>query len=92
MMNYELPVLQAKIADLKSLKHERDELDELITALEDEIKAVMGEDQELLVGPFKVSYKYGSQTRFDSKTFKVDYPEAYAKYSKVIPTRTFRVA
>lgn len=92
MMNYELPVLQAKIADLKSLKNERDELDTLISALEDEIKTAMGEDQELLVGPFKVSYKYGSQTRFDSKTFKADYPEAYTKYCKAIPTRTFRVA
>ena len=45
MLNYELPVVQAKIADLKSLKNERDELDTLISALEDEIKTAMGEDQ-----------------------------------------------
>lgn len=92
MMNYELPALQAKIKDLKALKAERDEIDTLITTLEDEIKAAMGDDQELVAGPFKVTYKVGTQTRFDSKSFKADYPEAYAKYSKTIATRTFRVA
>ena len=92
MMNYEIPAIEAKIADLKKLKAEKEELEALIASLEDEIKSSMGNDEELIAGPFKVTYKFGSQTRFDSKAFKADYPEAYTRYSKTIATRTFRVA
>ena len=92
MMNYELPVLEAKIADLKKLKAERETLETLIESLEDEIKAAMGDDEVLVAGAFKVTYKNGSQNRFDSKAFKADYPEVYTRYTKTIPTRTFRVA
>lgn len=92
MMNSMIPAMEAKIKDLKALKNERDELDALIESLEDEIKTAMGNDETLVAGPFKVTYKFGSQNRFDSKAFKADYPEAYAKYTRNIPTRTFKVA
>ena len=92
MMNNMIPAMEKKIADLKALKNERETLDALISSLEDEIKAAMGEEDTLVAGAFRVTYKYGSQTRFDSKAFKADYPEAYTKYSKTITTRTFRIA
>lgn len=92
MMNDKIPAMEAKIAELKNLKAERDTLDALIETLEDEIKEAMGNDELLIAGPFKVTWKTVTSNRFDSKAFRADYPEAYARYSKPSVTRPFKVA
>lgn len=92
MLNTMIPAMEQKIKELKELKAERDELDSLIGVLEDEIKEAMGEDTELRAGAFKVTYKEVNSTRFDSKTFKADYPDLYGQYTKTYTTRPFKVA
>ena len=92
MLNTMIPAMEQKLKELKELKAERDELDSLIGVLEDEIKEAMGEDTELRAGGFKVIYKEVKTNRFDSKTFKTDYPDLYGRYTKTYTTRPFKVA
>ena len=57
--------MESKVRELVELKKMADELNDEITALEDEIKQVMGEEEELLAGPFKVLWSKVTSQRFD---------------------------
>jgi len=47
--------MEAKVKELMELKRMKEELEAEIAAAEDEIKAVMGDDDTLLAGAFKVT-------------------------------------
>ena len=49
------PSMEAKVRELMELKRMKEELDAEIAATEDEIKAVMGQEELLLAGSYKVS-------------------------------------
>ena len=49
------PTLESTIHEILDLKRMREELDAEITALEDSIKAAMGEEEILTAGAYKVS-------------------------------------
>ena len=83
--------LKAKAEELKDLKVMRAELDEEITALEDEIKAHMGEQEQINAGPFKILWKTITSSRFDSARFKKDHAELAAAYTKTTTTRRFSI-
>ena len=76
------PNLTPKITELMELKRMRDELDAEIQAAEDEIKAAMGDDDTLLAGPFKVSWKTITSSRLDSTALKKALPEIAARFMK----------
>lgn len=92
MMNSLIPEMEKKISELKTLEAEKAELESLIEVLKDEIKNAMGSDELLIAGPFKVTYGEVVSNRFDSKTFKADYPDLYKQYTKPSKTRPFKVA
>ena len=48
------PNMEAKVKELMELKRMKEELEAEITAMEDEIKSVMGDEETLLAGAFKV--------------------------------------
>ena len=48
------PNMESKVKELMELKRMKEELEAEITSMEDEIKAVMGEEETLLAGAFKV--------------------------------------
>ena len=62
-----------------------------ITGMEDEIKQVMGEEETLLAGAFKVTWTPYTSTRFDSARFKKDHAELAEAYTKTTITRRFSV-
>ena len=49
------PSMEAQIKELLELKRMREELDAEITAQEDAIKSIMGDEETLLAGAFKVT-------------------------------------
>ena len=51
------PNMEAKVKELMELKRMKEELEAEITAMEDEIKFVMGDEETLLAGAFKVDWK-----------------------------------
>ena len=60
------PNMEAKVKELMELKRMKEEIEAEIAAAEDEIKAVMGNEETLLAGAFKVDWKtvITSRTRF----------------------------
>ena len=85
------PNLTPKITELMELKRMRDELDAEIQAAEDEIKQAMGDDDILLAGPFKVTWKAVTSSRLDSTALKKALPEIAARFMKQTTTRRFSI-
>ena len=80
-----------KVMELMELKRLKEELEAEITAAEDEIKAVMGNEETLLAGAFKVTWAPYTSSRFDSARFKKDHADLAAAYTKTTTTRCFSV-
>ena len=85
------PNLTPKITELMELKRMRDELDAEIQAAEDEIKQAIGDDDTLLAGPFKVTWKTITSSRLDSTALKKALPEIAARFMKQTTTRRFSI-
>lgn len=85
------PNMESQVKELLELKRMREELDMEITAAEDAIKTVMGDDEILLAGAFKVTWTPYTTSRFDSTRFKKDHAELAAAYTKTTTTRRFSV-
>ena len=85
------PNLTPKITELMELKRMREELDAEIAAAEDEIKTAMGDEDTLLAGPFKVTWKTITSSRLDSTALKKALPKIAARFMKQTTTRRFSI-
>ena len=85
------PNMEPKIKELLELKRMKEELEAEITSMEDEIKQVMGDEETLLAGAFKVTWTPYTSTRFDSARFKKEHAELAEAYTKTTTTRRFSV-
>ena len=85
------PNMETKVKELLELKRMKEELEAEISSMEDEIKQVMGEEETLLAGAFKVTWTPYTSSRFDSTRFKKDHAELAAAYTKTTTTRRFSV-
>lgn len=83
--------MEPKVKELLELKRMKEELENEITALEDEIKNRMGKEETLLAGAFKVTWTPYTTSRFDSARFKKDHAELAEAYTKTTTTRRFTV-
>ena len=83
--------MEAKVRELMELKRMKEELEAEITATEDAIKAVMGDEQLLLAGAYKVSWTPFTTSRFDSAAFRKDHADLAAAYTKTATARRFTV-
>ena len=84
--------IKSKAEELKELKAMREELDAEISVIEDEIKAAMGEQEQIIAGEYKITWKAVTSSRFDSSAFKKAMPELAAQYTKTTTTRRFTIA
>ena len=85
------PNMEAKVHELMELKRMKEELEAEIAAAEDAIKAVMGDEELLLAGSYKVSWKTFTSSRLDSTALKKALPEVAAAYTKTTTVRRFSV-
>ena len=83
--------IQTKARELKELKLMQEELAAEISAIEDALKAAMGEQEELVCGEYKLTYQAVTSSRFDSTRFKKDHAELAAAYTKATIYRRFSV-
>ena len=83
--------IQTKARELKELKLMQEELAAEISAIEDVLKAAMGEREELVCGEYKLTYQTVTSSRFDSTRFKKDHAELAAAYTKATSYRRFSV-
>ncbi len=85
------PNMESKVKELMELRRMKEELDAEITAMEDEIKKVMGDEETLLAGAFKVNWKTFTSSRLDTTALKKALPEIAAAYTKTTTARRFSI-
>ena len=85
------PNMETKVKELLELKRMKEELEAEITSMEDEIKSVMGEEETLLAGAFKVTWTPYTSSRFDSTRFRKEHADLAAAYTKATTYRRFSV-
>ena len=83
------PTLESTIHEILDLKRMREELDATITALEDSIKAVMGDEELLTAGAYKVRWKTFTSSRVDTTALKKAMPDVAAQFTKQTTARRF---
>ena len=84
--------LTSTVAELQELRRMQEELDAEIAALQDRVKAHMGDARELTAGPFRVTWKPVTTARVDATALKRELPELAARFTKTVTTRRFVVA
>ena len=85
------PNMESKIKELMELKRMKEEIEAEIAAAEDEIKGVMGDEETLLAGAFKVDWKTVVSSRIDTAALRKVMPEIAERYMKQTTTRRFCV-
>ena len=85
------PNMEAKVKELMELRRMKEEIEAEITAAEDEIKSVMGDEETLLAGAFKVDWKTVITSRIDTTALKKMMPEIAERFMKQTTTRRFCV-
>ena len=85
------PNMETKVKELLELKRMKEELEAEIATMEDEIKQVMGDEETLFAGAFKVTWTPYTSSRFDSTRFRKDHAELAAAYTKTTTARRFSV-
>ena len=85
------PNMEAKVKELMELRRMKEEIEAEITAAEDEIKGVMGNEETLLAGAFKVDWKTVITSRIDTAALKKVMPEIAERFMKQTTTRRFCV-
>ena len=85
------PNMEATIRELMELKRLKEELEAEIAAAEDAIKAVMGDEELLTAGAYKVSWSNVTSSRIDTSALKKALPDVAAAYTKTTTVRRFSV-
>lgn len=86
--------LQTKAKTLKGLMIMKQELDNEIKALQDEIKNEMEVQQaeELIAGDYKIRYAVVVSNRFDVSAFKRTHADLYGQYLTETKSKRFSIA
>ncbi len=80
-----------KVSDLMELRKMIEDLQSEAEALTDEIKAYMGEEETMVAGSWKVTYKETVSRRMDTTALKKVLGDALEGYYKTIVSRPFKV-
>lgn len=83
--------IENKLQERQELRRMAEELEAEIAQLEEEIKREMGEREELTAGPWRVTWKWISGSRLDSKALKAQMPEVAQQFTVKTETRRFCV-
>ena len=84
--------MESKIRELRQLQALIDEATAEAEAIKDQIKAHMGDSEELRAGEYKVTWKAVTSSRLDSKALKAALPDVVERFTKTTTSRRFCVA
>lgn len=85
--------IAAKVKELREMQRLIEEAEAEAEALKDEIKAYMGDREEITAGEYKVTYKNVTTTRIDTTAIKKLFSaEDLIPYTKTTTTRRFAIA
>lgn len=80
-----------KLTNLQELKRMAEDLAAEIEAAQDEIKAIMGDAEELSAGAFRVTWKPVTTSRIDTTALKKALPDVAARFTTQSTARRFIV-
>lgn len=84
--------LESKVRELRQLQALIDEAQAEAETLRDEIKAHMGESEELRCGEYRIVWKPIKSTRIDTTALRKALPDVAAAFTRETTTRRFVVA
>ena len=84
--------LEAKVRELKELQTLIEETQEEAESIKDQLKAHMGEREELRAGGYKITWKPVTSSRLDATALRKALPEVAAQFTRTSTTRRFCVA
>ncbi len=84
--------ITAKVEELMELRKFAEELQNQMDAITDEIKAYMGDEETMMAGSYKVTWKETVSRRVDTAALKKVLGDALDEYTKTITTRPFKIA
>ena len=84
--------IESKIRELRQLQALIEEAEQEAESIKDQIKAHMGDSEELRAGEYRVTCKPVTSSRLDSKALKAALPEVVERFTKTTTTRRFCVA
>lgn len=84
--------IEAKCRELRQLQNLIDEAEAEAEAIKDQLKAHMGNSEELRAGEYKVIWQTVTSSRLDSKALKATLPEVAQRFTRTTTCRRFCVA
>ena len=84
--------LERKVKLLHQLQRMAEDAQAEAEALKDEIKALMGDAEEVRAGEYKITWKPVTSARLDTAAFKKAMPELAAAFVKETTTRRFLIS
>ena len=82
----------SKVEELMDLRKLAEQFQAEMDAITDEIKAYMGDEETMMAGSWKVTYKETVSRRMDTTALKKVLGDALEGYYKTIITRPFKIA
>lgn len=84
--------IESKVRELRQLQALIEEAQAEAETIKDQIKAHMGQAEELRAGEYRITWKPVTSSRLDSKALKAAAPELVERFTKTTTTRRFCVA
>lgn len=84
--------IESKVLELHQLQALIEEAQEEAETIKEQIKAHMGQAEELRAGEYRITWKPVTSSRLDSKAMKAATPELVKWFTKTTITRRFCVA
>lgn len=85
--------IEKTVTELMEIRAMIQELEEEAEGLTDTIKAFMADDETMVCGPWKITYRETVSKRIDSAALKKDLgADALEGYYKTVVSRPFRIA
>jgi predicted phage-related endonuclease len=82
----------SKVEELMELRKMIEELQAEAESVTDEIKLFMGDEETMMAGSYKVTWKETVSRRVDTAALKKVLGDALDEYTKTITTRPFKVS
>ena len=81
----------SKVENIMEIRKAIEVLQDEMEALTDEVKAFMGDEETMMAGTWKVTYKETVSRRMDTTALKKVLGDALEGYYKTVVTRPFKV-
>lgn len=84
--------INSRVKEVKELQRFIEELTAEMESKKDELKAFMGDTEEVSTDEYKLTYKTITSSRLDTTALKKELPEIATRFTKTTASRRFCIA